>query len=61
MTGFDGDGARATALQAPSEAQLTHDGSQGIGQWLLRHQDLLDRFVMPGGATVSQWPKPGTR
>jgi hypothetical protein len=61
MTGLDGDGAPATALLAPSEAQLTHDGSQGIGQWLLRHQDLLDRFVMPGGATVSQWPKPGTR
>jgi hypothetical protein len=50
MTSVDGDGATATALQAPSEAQLTRDGSQGMGQWLLRHQDLLDRFVMPGGA-----------
>jgi hypothetical protein len=56
-----GGSAPATAVQVPAERQLARDGSQDIGQWLLRHQDLLDRFVMPGGATVSQWPKPGTR
>jgi len=50
----------ATALQVPAERQPARDGSQDIGQWLMRHQDLLDRFVMPGGATVAQWPRPST-
>jgi hypothetical protein len=53
-----GGSVPATAVQVPSEWQLARDGSQDIGQWFLRHQDLLDRFVMPGGATVAQWPTP---
>jgi hypothetical protein len=50
----------ATAVQVPAERQPVRDSSQDIRQWLMRHQELLDRFVMPGGATVAQWPRPGT-
>jgi hypothetical protein len=49
MTSVEGHVGAAVAEQPPSERRVARNGSQDFRQWLKRHHDLLDRFIMPSG------------